>query len=102
VVWPSSTKGYPLRSSDEIKAKTADPDSGISRDNPWQGIYGRSPLSDYKTNEIDLVYDMRIDYMHNIPLGVGKEILCQLLRKGPKHNRPPYFNYIKGARVNST
>jgi hypothetical protein len=66
---------------------------------PWQGIFGRSPLADYKVNDIDLVRDMRIDYMHNIPLGVGKEILSQFLRKGPKHNRLPYYNYLKGTIV---
>jgi hypothetical protein len=98
-VWPAETSGHRLRNSDEIKAKTADPNSGISRQTPWEGIYGRSPLADYQVNDIDLVKDMRIDYMHNVPLGVGKEILSQFLRKGPKHNRLPYYNYLKGSIV---
>jgi hypothetical protein len=89
-----------MRNTEEIKARTGDPNFVVSRENNWNGIIGRSPLLDYAVNDIDIVKDMRIDWMHNVCLGVGKEILSQFLRTSQQFRRDVYYSYLKGKNGN--
>lgn len=101
VIWPSTTLNQRPRNSEEIRQWTSDPDFPNWSDQRKMGIKGRSLLADFKNNRIDLVLDVQVDYMHNMCLGMGKDLLQQLLctTQGSK-KRTPYFNYISGKQLN--